>query len=264
MLHDRRPILTTLADKVAVRDVVAKRVGEEYLTRAYQVHGQVADIDWEALPTEFVAKVSHASGGAIIVTESAQVGQALPERLVPGHGRLIVHPDSFDSARAEEVLAKWLSIPYGWAGRKREWAYRHVQARVLIEELLRGSDGAIPEDYKFMMFDGVCGWIQVDVGRHGDHRRDLFTPDWERLPVDFVYPRSEAPVPVPERLGEMMSVAASLAAGHDFLRVDLYAVPGRVVFGELTAYPEAGRGTFEPPEYDRILGELWHVPRRYD
>src|SRR6056297_3548063 len=87
MLHDRRPILTTLTDKVDVRDVVRDRIGVDHLTHLFQVHDDAAAVRWDELPREFACKVTHASGGTIIVTDSADPDRPLPTRLVPGHGR---------------------------------------------------------------------------------------------------------------------------------------------------------------------------------
>ncbi|MBN9099980.1 MAG: hypothetical protein J0I49_17980 [Pseudonocardia sp.] len=39
---------------------------------------------------------------------------------------------------------------------------------------------------------------------------------------------------------EMIQVAERLGAGTDFVRVDLYDIDGRVVFGELTSFPAGG------------------------
>ena len=62
----------------------------------------------------------------------------------------------------------------------------------------------------------------------------------------------------------MLDVAERLAAPFDFVRVDLYALEERIVFGELTIYPASGHGEFDPPEYGRIIGDLWTVPGRYE
>jgi hypothetical protein len=55
----------------------------------------------------------------------------------------------------------------------------------------------------------------------------------------------------------MLEVARGLSAGTDFVRVDLYNVSGRVLFGELTNYTINGRMKFEPPEWDLKLGNYW-------
>jgi hypothetical protein len=62
----------------------------------------------------------------------------------------------------------------------------------------------------------------------------------------------------------MFSLAERLGSGLDFVRVDMYNVDGRIVFGEFTNYPDAGLGRFDPPEFDEVLGRKWRVPRRYE
>ena len=39
------------------------------------------------------------------------------------------------------------------------------------------------------------------------------------------------------------------------MRVDFYQVDGKVYFGEITFYPEGGLGSFNPKEWDYILGD---------
>jgi TupA-like ATPgrasp len=68
MLKDRRPLLTTFADKVAVRDYVAGVVGQGYLTAGYAIVGDPDELDRDALPAEFVAKANHGSGASWIVS----------------------------------------------------------------------------------------------------------------------------------------------------------------------------------------------------
>ncbi|MDQ1217799.1 ATP-grasp fold amidoligase family protein [Microbacterium arborescens] len=61
----------------------------------------------------------------------------------------------------------------------------------------------------------------------------------------------------------MISIAERLGEGTDFVRVDLYDVDGRVVFGELTSFPAGGDSPFEPESYNTEFGRPWTVPRRY-
>ncbi|MEM1114611.1 MAG: ATP-grasp fold amidoligase family protein, partial [Pseudomonadota bacterium] len=55
----------------------------------------------------------------------------------------------------------------------------------------------------------------------------------------------------------MKSIAKSLAADFDFVRVDLYESQGKVYFGELTFSPNAGLMKFNPDRYDYWMGQLW-------
>ncbi len=58
----------------------------------------------------------------------------------------------------------------------------------------------------------------------------------------------------------MVELAEALAEGFDFVRVDLYNIDGRIVFGELTNYPYGGMAPFDPPEFDDVLGAKWTLP----
>jgi hypothetical protein len=137
------------------------------------------------------------------------------------------------------------------------WAYSKVKPRILVEELLL-SDGQIPKDYKFFVFRGSVGLVQVDQDRFAGHRRNLYTPRWEKLEIEYVYPPGPSD-PRPTKLEEMVAVAERLGDQIDFARVDLYNIGDRVVFGEITAYPEGGYGRFDPPEFDARLGALWQL-----
>lgn len=66
-LYDRDPLYTQLVDKYTVRDYVAEKIGEEHLIPLVGGPWSTVDeIDFDALPNEFVLKASHDSGGVII------------------------------------------------------------------------------------------------------------------------------------------------------------------------------------------------------
>jgi TupA-like ATPgrasp len=266
MLADRRPLLTTFADKLAVRAYVESRVGASYLPSLYAATSAPRTLSRDELPREFVVKPTRGSGAVVIVADFASPEAILPDP--PGHTKwpntgfvkAMVHPDALDWDRLLELCEHWLSLRFGGDD---AWAYRNVPSRLLVEELLDGS--GVPPDYKFFVFHGHARMIQVDLDRFTDHTRSLYTPAWERLSVEYEYDLYPAGVDVeqPSVLPEMLHVAERLGAETDFVRVDLYCVRERVVFGELTSYPVAARGKFNPPEFDRQLGEWWTQPKRY-
>ncbi len=61
----------------------------------------------------------------------------------------------------------------------------------------------------------------------------------------------------------MIGIAERLAVETDFVRVDLYDLPDRVVFGELSSFPAGGDSPFEPACFDLEFGRHWTPPRRY-
>lgn len=261
MLRDRRPLLVTFADKAAVRDHVAAVVGEGYLPRCHGLVRDPGELAALELPEAYVLKPTHGSGAVVVVSPEAPADARLPEARwswVYAH----VRPEHAERGQLVAIARHWVGQLYG-QGPNREWVYGQVPPQVLVEEFLRGPDGAVPDDYKFFVFHGRCHFVQVDSGRFGHRTQDFHRPDWEHLPLSGGPAWADPPHPRPARLEEMVAVAERLAAGTDFVRVDLYHLPGRVVFGELTNYPAGGDSPFTPRRFDAVFGEPWTVPRRY-
>ncbi|SLM49011.1 conserved protein of unknown function [Nitrospira japonica] len=236
--HYRDPVMTELADKYSVRAFVEKRAGSEYLNELYGVWEDPSVIPFDRLPGAFALKVTSGSGQNILCRD-----------------RLALDRDA-----TIRQLAKWMKHSEYWVS--REWAYKDIRARVIAESLLLDESGDVPQDYKFFCFDGVPRFIQVDTGRFTDHRRDLFDLDWQKLPVTYTYPCSDAPLLRPRMLDAMLDLAAKLSQGFPFVRVDLYNIGDSIKFGEMTWYPGGGLERFSPSEYDFVFGEAVTLPQR--
>jgi hypothetical protein len=231
-LYDKNPVYTQTADKVAARDFVAERIGEEHLIPVYQVASSFRELRLEDLPDAFALKASH--------------GCAM---------NLLVHSKhDLDLAAAERLTRKWLRQNYFHV--YKEWAYKGVPPRLIAEELLV-EDGKSPPDFKLWVFNGKVRLVSVDVGRFGRHLRTFFDVDWRPLVVEWARGKAEEDIPRPERLEEMIRIAETLGRDFPFVRIDLYQHKGRVYFGEITHYPGAGRNPFDPPAFNRALGDLW-------
>ncbi|QJU54645.1 ATP-grasp fold amidoligase family protein [Herbiconiux sp. KACC 21604] len=261
MLRDHRELLVTFADKAAVRDYVATRIGAEHLPHAFAVIDDPARLRELRLPDRFVVKPTHGSGAAIVVSPEAPADAELPEARWSWVYRH-VRPEAADRDRLAAIGAHWSSQLYG-QGPNREWAYGQVAPRILIEEMLTGEGGGIPDDFKLFVFHGRCHFIQVDTARFAGRTQDFYTPDWEHLPLSGGPPWADPPRSRPDRLDTLIELAERLGAETDFVRVDLYLLPDRIVFGELTSYPAGGDSPFHPVSFDAEFGRPWKVPRRY-
>lgn len=261
MALDRRPLLTTFADKWAVREYVAKRVGHHVLNEVYFAITDLDDADLARLPDRCVIKPSHGSGSVIVVDDRAPPA-SLPEPGVAGEWLFTncrVRRADLDLERLEVILDDWLRNAYPTV----EWAYHRIPPRIIVERYIEGEGQAPPADYKFFVMHGDVAFIQVDVNRFEGHRRQLFYPPWEPVPVDYKYPRPDTLPQRPGCLDRMLEVASALGADTDFVRVDLYDADGSVLFGELTNYPVSGRGSFSDHRIAVSLAERWIVPRSY-
>lgn len=261
MLRDHRRLVVTFADKAAVRDYVATVIGGQYLPHALAIVDDPSALLDIALPDGYVIKPTHGSGAVIVVSHQAPATARL--RSEPGDWTYQhVRPAFAPRADVVRIAQGWLSQLYG-QGPNREWVYGQVPRRVIVEELLSARDGTIPADYKLFVFHGRCKYIQVDADRFGHRTQDFFLPDWQHLPLSggppWACPRPEKPT----ALAEMIDVAQRLGADTDFVRVDLYCIDGRVVFGELTSFPAGGDSPFDPEHFNEEFGRHWTVPRSY-
>lgn len=222
-----------LADKWRVRDYVRDRVGAAVLNEVHGCYERAAEIRFEALPDAFVLKTNNASGRNLFVEDKAAA----------------------DLPAIRARLERWLAEPYGERSGER-W-YGEMPPRILAERFLRDSEGRIPADYKLLAFHGRVHFIQVDTDRFSGHNQRFFDRDWVAQDFAWANPLGRV-VPRPANLDELIRVAEALAAGLDFVRVDLYSLDERrVVFGEMSLTPHGGWGRFTPRRADFELGRLW-------
>jgi hypothetical protein len=236
-LFDRRPVLVTLADKYAVRDFVRDRVGSEILTEIYHVTDNPRDVPLSALPDRFIVKPTHGCGWLEIVRDKSQL----------------------DVERLQDICADWLARNFFYTA--GEWVYKNIRPRLIYEELLDDGRGDVPYDYKFFVFNGRVEFLGVDLDRFGDHRRNMYDRDWNKLNFGFQRSCSDKVIERPGRLEDMIAYAEAICEGFDFLRIDMYCIGDRIVFGEVTTTPASGLEPFWPGGTDRWIGDLWKMKR---
>jgi hypothetical protein len=111
------------------------------------------------------------------------------------------------------------------------------------------------------VFGGRAEYVQVDLDRFVEHRRNILDRNGKRLTATLDYPAHPGAAEPPACFGHMIDIAERLAEGWDFVRVDLYECAGRIVFGEMTGTPQNGLGIFDPPIWDLTFGALWPLAR---
>jgi hypothetical protein len=232
MLHCRDPLLRMAADKLAMRAHVAAQIGERYLVPSLGDWANAQQVPLLQLPRPYVLKPTAASGLVHIV----RAGQVL------------------DEAGMRRDMARWLRVDYHRL--HREWAYQGLKNRLIAETMLEGDDGQPAPDIKAYVIGGEVRFVQIDRGRFAQHTRNLYSTDWQLLPVRLSLV-NHAPDPRPPCLDELLHVARTLAAPFEFLRVDTYVHRGRLYVGELTNYPGAGFERFMPASFDEELNRFW-------
>ena len=244
-IFDATPLKSRLADKYLVRRWVAEKIGAEYLIPLLGVWDNFDDINFDELPDQFVLKCNHGSGMNIIVRDKK----------------------SFNRQQAREKLNAWLAMDYG-AQPLLELHYTRINRKIIAEKFMTNGDLTDIDNYKFWCFGGKPLHCAKESGRSADGslanlRMDFFDMNWLPTTVERSdHPRSEHPenIPPPKNFELMKKLAATLAEGFAFVRVDFYEIDGKVYFGEMTFTPGAGNFSYKSAGTDEYLGNLLTLP----
>lgn len=241
-LYDRKPLYTQLVDKYAVRQYIAEKIGEEYLIPL--VGGpwnSAGEIDFDALPEQFVLKCNHDSGGLVVCRDKS----------------------SLDREAVKQKLDQHLKANYYMSS--REWPYKDVKPCIIAEKYMVDESGVELKDYKWYCFNGTPRFLLITTDRAEADvptKYTYFDMDYHVLPFYNSGPHADKPIPKPETFDQMKRLAEILSAEMAHLRVDLYDINGKVYFGELTFYDSSGMAKFDPPEWDEIIGSWLKLPEK--
>lgn len=233
-LHDRKPEYTMMVDKYAVRKYIADTIGEEYLIPLLGVWDNPDDIDFDALPNQFVLKCNHNSGLGMCICKDK---------------------NKLDIEKVKAGLRKGLAQDYYLTG--REWPYKDVPRKIVCEKYMTDSRTNDLYDYKFFCFGGEVKCFKVDYDRFIEHHANYFDKNGNILPFGEadLPPIYDKNIKMTKSLEKMCELAEKLTAGKPFLRADFYDVEGNIYFGELTFYPASGMGKFTDDSWDECLGK---------
>ena len=233
--NDRMP---RCADKFEVRKYISECGCSEILNPLLWEGLHPEDIPFEALPNQFVIKVTHGSGFNVICKDKHKL----------------------DIGKVKKSISFWLKeryLPcYG------EWFYGIVKPRIIIEEYLKGKDEYPPEDYKVYCFHGEPKVIQVHMDRYNNHTMKLYDTKWNAIRnVSMKYScDSRTELEKPQVLEQLLRYARILSNPFYHARVDFYIVDGIIKFGEITFTDGAGFDKITPYSFDVALGEYLTLP----
>lgn len=240
-LYDRKPEYTAMVDKYEVKKIIANIIGKQYVIPTLGVYDRFKDINFEKMPKKFVIKCTHDSGGLVICKDK----------------------DRLDVNAARRKINKALRRNYFWSG--REWPYKDVKPRIIVEKYMEDSKTHDLKDYKFFMFGGKIGCVLVDCDRFTNHTRAIYDPNWKRMKFTETYPTDySVEQDCPKNFKKMISLVKKLvnAIGNPpHVRIDLYEVDGKIYFGEITFFHGSGFSKFDPPEWDKKLGDMIELTR---
>ena len=240
-LYYRKPEFTRMVDKYEAKKIVAERFGEEYVIPTIGIWNHANEIDFDALPNQFVLKPTHDSGGLVICRDKSKL----------------------DIEAAKAKLEKSLSRNYYLGG--SEWPYKHVKPRIIAEPLIEQLGKPESLEYKTTCFNGKVAFVTICSGiAHSAfelRKNDHFDTNFNKMEWYVNYKPAPVTPKKPEQWDEIIKFCETLAEGIPYLRVDSYIINGQLIFGEMTFYTWGGFMHFEPKEWDLKLGQMLELPK---
>lgn len=240
-LYDRNPKYSDFVDKYESKNIVKDLVGEEFVVPLLGVYNSFDEIDFDALPDQFVIKTTHDSGGYVIVRDKSKLNIA-------------------EARKKIESSQKTNYYKYS-----REWPYNNIKPRIIVEEYIVGKNGEEMKDFKLFCFNGEFEFGFIISGRSQKIlKMKYFDKDFNFIPVKqggdkYILDES---IPKPKSFDKMVELTKTLTKGFPFVRMDFIEVDDRLYVGEFTLYHWGGAMPFEPDEWDHKFGEFIKLPKQ--
>lgn len=243
-LHDRNPLYVKLVDKFEVKKYVENVLGSEYIIPTLGIYDNFEQIDFDNLPNQFVLKATHDSGGIYIVKNKSQL--------------------DIDDAR--KILTTSLKRNFFYAC--REWPYKDVQPRIIVEQYMEDEKTKELRDYKFYCFNGKVHAVLVAANRQNrDHELtfDYYDNNFMKLNLtNHWHPNSNENIDKPVSFDKMVKLASEMSEGFPHVRIDFYEVNGKIYFGEYTFYDMGGYLILSPDSWSQEWGDLIDLSLAYE
>lgn len=239
-LYDRDPLKTKCADKVLVRDYVKECGYEEYLNTIYGVYDNVKDIDFSTMPEKIMVKTNHDSGNYALI-------------------------DKNDAKTMESLKKIQKALKKNYYDESREWQYKDIEPKIICEKYIETTEKYGLIDYRFYCFDGIIGFIAVDIGTTGNDgkhsyvaKRNLYDKNFNIIPGAKLKRENfdSNLIKKPKNFEKMKEIAINLSKGFKHVRVDLYNVDGHIIFGEMTFCNGGGMQLLEPEDLNVSIGKM--------
>lgn len=237
-LNDRKEFYSQLVDKYEVKRIVEKKIGKEFIIPTIGLYNSFDEINFNELPNKFVIKCTHYGGseGVFIIKDK----------------------ESFNYKTVQRKLKRILRKNLYYSG--REWPYKNVKPRIIIEKYLEDKNIGEIRDYKFYCFNGKVKLWFICSDRKSKVKYTFFDREGNFLNIKQCNEDYDEKVKKPNNLNKMIELAEILSKDLIHVRVDFYEINNKIYFGELTFYDASGFGQFDPEEWDRKIGDMLELP----
>lgn len=206
------------SDKYRVREYVKSKGWGSILNELYDVFEDPSLFDINKYPNSFVVKANNGCGSVAIVSDKTHL----------------------DIHALKKEMKKWLKDDYG--NRSAQPHYSRIKPCIIVEKKLTSILEESLTDFKITCIHGnpiVINVLADRIFKNGKpthkFKEVFYDPQWNLISSDGI--DNDVIFPKPESLDLMLKIAKDLSADFPFVRVDLYEIDNKPVFGELTFTP---------------------------
>lgn len=237
-LHNTNPLYSRMVDKYAVKELITNELGRQYVIPLLGVWNNFDEIDFEELPNQFVLKTTHDSGNVFICKDKR----------------------NFDISNLKLKINNALKTNYFF--KSREYPYKSAIPRIIAEKYIHDKRQNELTDYKFFCFQGEPKIVQINSNKGVAKKVNYYDMEFNLLSLKTELSGINDTLIKPENFCEMVDIARKLSKDIIHVRIDLYSINQKIFFGEYTFHHSGGIVNFNPPEWNRILGDMIVLPKK--
>ena len=194
-IYDDIELKSIYQDKVEVKNIVGKKIGEKYIINTLKVLVINSELESQLIEFDkFILKTNFESGVVYFCDNKKK----------------------FNFVEVQKNILEKYNNKFYMLG--REMHYSRIPKKVFIEELLQDHLNIL--DYKFYCFNGSPKYIHVDRNRYVDHKRSFYDLEWNKIPdLTLEYKYDEQKIEKPKNLAKMIEIARELSTEFKFVRM---------------------------------------------
>lgn len=235
-LYSDTSLWSRLADKYEVREYIKSNTKHQILNELYHVYNNVEDINIKELPTRFVLKTTNGCATNLLVKDRNKLTEV----------------------EIKKQLRKWLRFPYDIL--TGQLFYGNIKPRIIAEKYLFQEKN--PEspliDYKFYCFNGepkICNVLSNRTFNTHQIDRMICDMNWNMI-ENAIEEGKINYIEKPKSYDDMIEICKDLSKGLPFVRIDLYEINEKPVFGEMTFTPGFVKYS---KKFLNELGDMIHI-----
>ena len=241
----RTEAMERAVDKFLFKGYITEKLGDGFVVPYYGAWTDIRSFEkaWDSLPNTFVLKSTLQSDGKNI--------------------KIIKDKTLVDTKQLFRELKTWFKVKNTLIDSYCR-AYHNATPRIIAEQYVQWL-GEQLYDYKFFCFNGepYCTYAAMDHFKDGENTEDydlsFYNMDWIKMDVRYGKHKNGA-IPQPPHFEEMLRISKVLSKDFPFVRVDFFDTDDKLYVAELTFYPGGGLSSYQPKEFDKVLGDQFILP----